>query len=104
MSVLQNNLSEPVVPVTEMPRWQRAMQPFRLSRRRGVVTLLVFLALWQFVSSVIVKDPLFLVGPYQVVVREWHAWQQGQLQHDLLVSGFEFVVGFFPSEIGRAHV
>lgn len=103
MTALQNHLNEPVVPgqdsgpASPMRRWQQALQPLRLSRRRGFVTLLIFLGLWQLISSVIVKDPLFLVGPYQVVTREWHAWQQGQLQHDLLVSGFEFVVGFVPS-------
>jgi NitT/TauT family transport system permease protein len=102
MTALQNHLNEPVAPGQDtgpagpMRRWLR---PLRLSRMRGLVSLVVFLGLWQFVSSVIVKDPLFLVGPYQVAIREWHAWQQGQLQSDLLVSGFEFIVGFVPSVV-----
>jgi NitT/TauT family transport system permease protein len=69
----------------------------RPSRRRGLITLLVFLVFWQVMSKWVVDNKLFLTGPLDVWKAEVDAWQAGTLRHDLLVSSKEFMKGFVPS-------
>jgi NitT/TauT family transport system permease protein len=73
------------------PLWQRLPKPY------GLVTLVVFLVGWQFVSDVIVDNPLFLSSPTESARALWRAWESGLLGDDLQTSAREFVVGFFPS-------
>jgi NitT/TauT family transport system permease protein len=90
------------VPVAVPRNRSRSMQVlgwFRLSRHRAFITLAVFLVGWQLVSRYVVNDALMLTGPWESVKALGTSWDQGQLRHDLWISGFEFILGFVPSVI-----
>jgi NitT/TauT family transport system permease protein len=78
---------------------KRVLDQFRPSNRRGLIALIVFLIFWHLMSKYVVDNTLFLTGPVDVWKAEWRAWHRGELQHDLFISGKEFVKGFIPSVI-----
>ncbi len=60
----------------------------------GVVTVLVFLVLWQAVASARIWSKLFLPGPSDIAVAFGELVAEGELAQDLAVSGQEFVIGY----------
>jgi NitT/TauT family transport system permease protein len=68
----------------------------RLYRRFGLSTLsiIVGLALWEFLSRVIVDNRLFLAAPSQVVVGLIKLAESGDLARHVYVSTIEFVIGY----------
>ena len=84
---------------------QPAAQSTRRKRRRGRASLaqrqaltwlsvLLGIALWEFVGSVIVQNSLFLATPWQTMVALWKLTASGVLWHHSWVSLQEFVIGF----------
>ncbi len=57
------------------------------------------LLLWQLIGDYVVHNPLFLATPSQSFVSMVKLWNAGVLQHDVLVSGEEFAVGFVIASI-----
>ncbi|MCC6890997.1 MAG: ABC transporter permease [Hyphomicrobiales bacterium] len=82
---------------------QRALEargsPGVLSRIRefptaGVISVTVGLLLWEFLSRVVVANPLFLAAPTQVATAIVALAQTGELWHHIGISGIEFVLGY----------
>lgn len=84
---------------------QPARQPTRRKQRRGRASLaqrqaltwlsvLLGIALWEFVGSVIVQNSLFLATPWQTMVALWKLAASGMLWHHSWVSLQEFMIGF----------
>jgi len=57
------------------------------------------LALWQLIGDAVVHNSLFLATPIQSFGAMIKLWNNGTLQHDVIVSGEEFVVGFVIASI-----
>ena len=60
----------------------------------GVVTVLVFLVLWQAVANARIWPRYFLPGPSDVAVAFGELVAEGELAQDLAMSGQEFVIGY----------
>jgi NitT/TauT family transport system permease protein len=60
----------------------------------GVVSVVAGLALWEFLSRVVVNSPLFLAAPTQIVGAIIHLGETGELWRHIGVSGVEFVIGY----------
>lgn len=57
------------------------------------------LLLWEFVGDFVVHNSLFLATPSQSFVSMIKLWNTGVLQHDIVVSFEEFIVGFVIASI-----
>jgi len=90
---------------TTTPAAQPAATPQRRRTRRGKTSLgqrqaltwlsvLIGIALWEFVGSVIVQNSLFLATPWQTMMALWKLAASGVLWHHSWVSLQEFVIGF----------
>jgi ABC-type nitrate/sulfonate/bicarbonate transport system permease component len=73
-------------------------RPGRLRRYEptliGVGSVLLFLTVWQAVTSARLVPPLFLPGPLDIVDAFVVLFAQGQLWNDIWVSGQEVVYGY----------
>jgi ABC-type nitrate/sulfonate/bicarbonate transport system permease component len=73
-------------------------QPGRFGRYEGFLiggaSVVVFLAVWQFVAFERLMPPLFLPGPSDIAAAFATYVQKGQIWNDIWVSGQELVLGF----------
>lgn len=72
----------------------RSLMNKSLRTRRGILSMVIMLALWQFIADFVVKSPLFLAGPSDVFKAFDATMREGTLTVDLLVSLEEFAIGF----------
>jgi NitT/TauT family transport system permease protein len=52
------------------------------------------LAVWEFISRVIIANKLFLAAPSQVIMALPGLWRSGELGNDIWTSSVEFVIGY----------
>jgi NitT/TauT family transport system permease protein len=60
----------------------------------GLVSILAGLALWEFVSRVIVANTLFLAAPTQIFAAIWRLAVSGELWPHVAISAEEFALGY----------
>jgi NitT/TauT family transport system permease protein len=60
----------------------------------GLISIATGLALWEFVSRVVVHNQLFLAAPSQIVAAIVSLAATGELWRHIGVSGLEFVIGY----------
>jgi NitT/TauT family transport system permease protein len=70
------------------------LQWVRRRQYAGTVSVVVGLLLWEFVSSVIVANPLFLAAPTQILAAIVSLARTGELWRHLTISALEFAVGY----------
>jgi NitT/TauT family transport system permease protein len=81
--------------MTAAERRQRAA--VRRSVNRAMFTwgsVIVGLAIWQFVGIFVVKNSLFLATPIASIAAVGELWMKGELQRAMIVSFEEFAIGF----------
>jgi NitT/TauT family transport system permease protein len=80
------------------PRVEPAPPPSSAAPRRsylaGVLSVAGGLILWEFLSRVVVANPLFLAAPSQIVSAIYDLARNGQLWQHASVSGLEFAIGY----------
>jgi NitT/TauT family transport system permease protein len=89
---VQRAPAAPAAPAFE--RLQRALQQVLHSGLGGTLSILGGLAIWEFVSRVIVNNALFLASPTQIVGAIVRLTADGEMGHDVAISGLEFVLGY----------
>jgi NitT/TauT family transport system permease protein len=77
----------------------RAPESFAAARKRGrqfagVISILAGLALWEFLSRVVVANALFLAAPTQIFAAIYNLAVSGQLWPHISISGAEFGLGY----------
>jgi NitT/TauT family transport system permease protein len=60
----------------------------------GLLSITCGLALWEFLSRVVVANPLFLAAPSQIFGAIVSLAQSGELERHMGVSGAEFLIGY----------
>src|SRR5579859_5569203 len=60
----------------------------------GLASILVGLALWEFVSRVVVANALFLAAPTQIFAAIYNLASTGQLWPHIWISAAEFALGY----------
>jgi NitT/TauT family transport system permease protein len=60
----------------------------------GTLSVVGGLALWEFVSRVLVSNALFLAAPSQIVSAIYQLALTGELEHHVAISAAEFAVGY----------
>lgn len=69
----------------------------------GTVSVLGGLLLWEFVSRVLVANPLFLAAPSQIMAAIYNLSLTGEMERHIAVSAAEFALGYvIASVIGIA--
>jgi NitT/TauT family transport system permease protein len=66
----------------------------RRHRLPGLISIVCGLALWEFLSRVVVANPLFLAAPTQIFGAVITLSESGELWHHVAVSGLEFLIGY----------
>ncbi len=73
----------------------------RAAMRRNMVrfsytwgSVIVGLALWQFIGVFVVKNSLFLATPLASIAAIGELWAKGEMQKNMIVSFEEFIIGF----------
>jgi NitT/TauT family transport system permease protein len=77
----------------------RAPESFAAARKRGrqfagVISILAGLAVWEFLSRVVVANALFLAAPTQIFAAIYNLAVSGQLWPHISISGAEFGLGY----------
>jgi NitT/TauT family transport system permease protein len=57
-------------------------------------SVIVGLALWQFIGVFVVKNSLFLATPLASIAAIGELWAKGEMQKNMIVSFEEFIIGF----------
>ena len=70
------------------------LQTVRRYRFAGTISVIAGLLLWEFVSRVIVANPLFLAAPTQIAAAIVRLAGTGELLHHIGISAVEFAVGY----------
>jgi len=73
---------------------QRFVDTVRRRYLAGFISVAGGLALWEFISRVLVANSLFLAAPSQIAVALFNLARTGQLGHHVGVSAAEFAVGY----------
>ena len=76
---------------------RRQKEQTRRSLVRAAYTwgsVVVGLAIWQFVGIFVVKNSLFLATPIASIAAIGELWQKGEMQKAMIVSFEEFAIGF----------
>src|SRR5262249_55514897 len=60
----------------------------------GAVSVVVGLVLWEFISRVVVANPLFLAAPTQIIAAVVALAESGELWRHLSISAIEFALGY----------
>jgi NitT/TauT family transport system permease protein len=60
----------------------------------GLLSVLAGLALWEFISRVVIANPLFLAAPTQIFVAIYDLAASGQLWPHIAISAAEFALGY----------
>jgi NitT/TauT family transport system permease protein len=81
-------------------------KPMKMKSRRSVRrplytwgSVVIGLALWQWIGTSIVKNSLFLATPLQSILAVGQLWESGELLKHISVSGQEFLIGFMLAAI-----
>jgi NitT/TauT family transport system permease protein len=82
-----NSVLEPVVAAP-------VAAPERRSYLAGLLSVVGGLLLWEFLSRVVVANPLFLAAPTQILRAIYDLARTGQLWQHLSVSAMEFAIGY----------
>jgi NitT/TauT family transport system permease protein len=77
----------------------RAPESFATARKHGrqfagVISILAGLALWEFLSRVVVANALFLAAPTQIFAAIYNLAVSGQLWPHMAISAAEFALGY----------
>jgi NitT/TauT family transport system permease protein len=72
----------------------RLLRPFFANNLLGTLSIVVGLAIWEFVGRVIVNNSLFLASPSQIVRAIVTLTANGEMGHHIAISGLEFMVGY----------
>jgi NitT/TauT family transport system permease protein len=75
-------------------RYLRVLQPFFANNFIGTLSILVGLAIWEFVGRAIIHNALFLASPIQIAGAMVRLSADGTMANDVSVSGLEFIVGY----------
>ena len=70
------------------------LQGPRRHRLAGTVSVIAGLLIWEFVSRVLVANPLFLAAPTQIVAAIVALAASGELWRHLAISAIEFALGY----------
>jgi len=60
----------------------------------GLISILAGLALWEFLSRVVVANALFLAAPSQIFAAIYNLAVNGQLWPHIAISATEFAIGY----------
>src|SRR5215471_7521290 len=60
----------------------------------GLLSILAGLALWEFLSRVVVANALFLAAPSQIFEAIWQLAASGELWPHIAISAVEFALGY----------
>src|SRR4051812_210420 len=69
-------------------------EPGRQRNYAGTVSVVSGLLLWEFVSRVIIANPLFLAAPSQIVYAIYQLTLTGEMERHIAVSSVEFAIGY----------
>jgi NitT/TauT family transport system permease protein len=84
-------------------RVQRALMQFLRNNLLGALSILVGLAIWEFVGRVVINNALFLASPTQIARAIVRLTADGEMGHHVAISGLEFILGYvIASVIGVA--
>src|SRR3984957_8480863 len=89
--------TSPPSKVGTVPRRQAETPAFarlRGSRFAGLISILAGLALWEFLSRVVVANALFLAAPTQIFAAIYNLALSGQLWPHIYISAAEFAIGY----------
>lgn len=79
------------------------MPPVAMATRRsylaGTLSVAGGLLLWEFLSRVVVANPLFLAAPSQIVGAIYTLGRNGQLWQHMRVSALEFALGYIIASV-----
>jgi NitT/TauT family transport system permease protein len=78
----------------ELERGSSALGEFVHARRWSWGSIIVGLAIWEFISRVIVGSKLFLAAPTQVIYALYDLTRTGEIWKHLWISAFEFILGY----------
>jgi NitT/TauT family transport system permease protein len=69
--------------------WGRVLRPYV-----GLLSIAAGLLVWEALARLVIANPLFLAAPSQVFVAIITLAKTGELEHHMLVSGQEFILGY----------
>lgn len=79
------------------------LESLRQRNLAGTVSVVGGLLLWEFVSRVLIANPLFLASPTQIIYAIYHLALTGEMGRHIVVSAVEFALGYvIASVIGIA--
>jgi NitT/TauT family transport system permease protein len=94
-STQELNVATPVeAPRVEPAPAEASAFPARRSYLPGILSVAAGLVLWEFLSRVVVANPLFLAAPSQIVAAIYTLGRNGQLWAHMSVSALEFALGY----------
>src|SRR6478609_4069041 len=70
------------------------LSAFRQNHLAGILSVVGGLLLWEFVSRVLIANPLFLASPTQIVHAIYELSLSGEMEKHIAASGAEFVIGY----------
>ena len=70
------------------------LQGARLRYFAGAISVIGGLALWEFVSRIVVANALFLAAPSQIVDAIYELTLRGEMQRHMAISAIEFAIGY----------
>jgi NitT/TauT family transport system permease protein len=102
MSSISEHLHTNQITEVGKPKPQPVKINSRKTIRRPLYTwgsVIVGLALWQFIGTSVVKNSLFLATPVQSIMAVIQLWNSGELLKHMILSGKEFIIGFVIASI-----
>jgi len=60
----------------------------------GVLSVVGWLLLWEFVSRILIANQLFLAAPSQIVYAIYTLARSGELEKHIAISAVEFAIGY----------
>src|SRR5258708_28774317 len=88
--------TSPLGEIGAAPRPQAESPAPARSRRHfaGLISILAGLALWEFLSRLVVANALFLAAPSQIFAAIYNLAVSGQLWPHISISAVEFAIGY----------
>lgn len=81
-------------PAEQTVKWERIRDVLNSTKFRGLASILIGAAAWEFGARYFLTKSLFFVPLSAVFEEGVTLWNKGQLQHDIWVSGVEFSIAF----------
>ena len=97
MSVSSESLktqSPPEAPPAHAPATLRLADLVQRYYLAGTLSVVGGLLLWEFVSRVLIHNPLFLAAPSEIAIAIYHLAVNGQLWRHVSISAAEFALGY----------